>query len=266
MFFFSSKILWILFTPSSLLTILAMGGFMLMLTRWQRAGVRLAAAAVLALLFAGFSPLGLWLALPLELRFAKPNDLVNDRFAGVIVLGGVADERLSLAHGNDLEVNDAAERILGLIALARRFPEKPVFFTGGTANVLRETIEVEADAVRRRIAQYGVPAERIIFENRSRNTFENALYSKPLLPDDRRPWLLVTSAMHMPRAMGVFRQAGVDVAAYPVDYSVAGADDIWRFPFAASEGLERTDAAMREWIGLIAYHLTGKTATFFPGP
>jgi uncharacterized SAM-binding protein YcdF (DUF218 family) len=266
MFFYVSKTLWLLLTPSNFIILLVVLGIVLLRTRWRVIGRWLAGLGVMLLLVVGFSPLGIWLSVPLELRFEKRQTLQPDAIGGIIILGGVADERLSPVYGSDLEVNGAGERILTMIALANRFPGKPILFTGGTANVVRDAVEVEADTVRRRIAQYGVEPERILFENQSRNTHENAIFSKPIVPAITKPWLLVTSAMHMPRAVGVFRHAGYDVIAYPVDYTTAGWDDVFRLPFAVSEGLGRTDGAIREWIGLFVYRLTGKTSTFFPEP
>ena len=83
-------------------------------------------------------------------------------------------------------------------------------------------------------------------------------------PDER--WLLVTSAWHMPRAVGVFRQAGFPVTAYPVDFRTGGRANVLR-PFATlSEGLRRLDVAAKEWAGLVGYRLTGRTGELFPRP
>ena len=115
--------------------------------------------------------------------------------------------------------------------------------------------------------RFGIPRARFQVEERSRNTVENAVYSKALAaPKPGERWLLVTSAYHMPRAIGAFRKAGFDVDAYPVDYRTAGAEDLL-IPFEdAASGLRRTDIAAREWIGLLAYRLVGRTDALFPGP
>jgi len=113
----------------------------------------------------------------------------------------------------------------------------------------------------------GIPASRITLEKQSRNTIENAVYSKTLAqPKPGERWLLVTSALHMPRAIGAFRQAGFAVEAYPVDYQTSGWEDVLNVVGGLSGGLSGTDKAMHEWIGLIAYRITGKTSELFPGP
>jgi len=85
-------------------------------------------------------------------------------------------------------------------------------------------------------------------------------------PGASDPWLLVTSAAHMPRAVGVFRREGFYIQPYPVDWRTRGRED-WAVPFRwASSGLARVDAAAHEWVGLVVYYLTGRTLTLFPAP
>ena len=113
----------------------------------------------------------------------------------------------------------------------------------------------------------GVPPGRITLENRSRNTAENAAYSKALAaPKPGERWLLVTSAAHMPRAIGAFREAGFPVEAYPVDYQTNGWQDLRAVFGSLSGGLRQMDTALHEWIGLVAYRLTGKSSALLPGP
>jgi uncharacterized SAM-binding protein YcdF (DUF218 family) len=112
-----------------------------------------------------------------------------------------------------------------------------------------------------------VPHDRITAEEQSRNTIENAVFSRLIAnPKPSERWLLITSAYHMPRAMAAFRAAGFPVEAYPVDWRTRGPADLVR-PFGAiSDGLGRTDTAVHEWLGLLAYRLTGRSAELLPGP
>lgn len=104
-------------------------------------------------------------------------------------------------------------------------------------------------------------------ERASRNTLENAEFSKALVaPKPGERWLLVTSAFHMPRSVGLFRKAGFDVEPYPVDWRVGGPGDLFAFTNIAVDGLGRTDLGLREWIGLLAYRATGKIDDLLPGP
>jgi uncharacterized SAM-binding protein YcdF (DUF218 family) len=103
-------------------------------------------------------------------------------------------------------------------------------------------------------------------ERLSRNTEENATLSKALAgPKPGERWLLVTSAYHMPRSVGLFRRAGFAVEPYPVDWRTSRENLLTPFNLAG-EGLERTDLAIREWMGLAAYRISGKTSELLPGP
>ena len=113
----------------------------------------------------------------------------------------------------------------------------------------------------------GVAKARLMMERRSRNTQENAEFSKAMLaPKSGERWLLVTSAYHMPRAVGVFRQAGFPVEPYPVDWRVGVTAAPLNFRILSGDGLGYVDTGVREWIGRLAYRIAGKTSEFFPGP
>jgi uncharacterized SAM-binding protein YcdF (DUF218 family) len=182
------------------------------------------------------------------------------------VLGGGIDAYTSATRGDPLELNDAGDRVMALIELARRFPDIRLVFSGGAGAVGGEA-GVEADEITTKIARYGVDPARLVSENRSRTTAENATMTRDLLkPRPGERWLLVTSAWHMPRAVGCFRKAGFSVEPYPVDYRTAGAGGfLWPYA-AASAGLTRLDLAVKEWTGLLAYRLTGRTDALLPGP
>jgi uncharacterized SAM-binding protein YcdF (DUF218 family) len=264
MFFIASKLLGFFALPSNLLISLALLGLLLTATAWSRAGRRLLAASLLLIALLGLSPLGNALILPLEDRF-PPWDPTRGAPDGVVVLGGAVDEIVSQARG-DLALNEAAERMTAAVALARRYPAARIVFSGGSGHLLLHGGN-EAEVAVRLFESLGVAPERITAEDRSRTTAENAAFTRDLVqPKPSERWLLVTSAHHMPRAMGVFRRVGFAVEPYPVDWRTRGPADLAR-PFSSvADGLRRTDVAMREWIGLLAYRLTGRTSELFPGP
>ncbi len=265
MFFYISKIVWFCLQPSSLLLILLVVGAVLLFTRHQKTARRLIIAAAALLLIGGLLPLSTWLMLPLEDRFAR-TDLSGADVDGIVVLGGPEDARVSGArHAHAL--NEAAERLTETAALARRFPKAKIVFTSGSNDILSSP-SIGADAGGLVLSDLGIGGrDRLILERRSRNTWQNAVYTKALVvPKPGERWLLVTSAAHMPRAMGVFRKAGFLVEPWPVDYRTAGPWDLLR-PFdTPAEGLRRLDQATREWAGLVAYWLTGRSSALFPGP
>jgi uncharacterized SAM-binding protein YcdF (DUF218 family) len=267
----ASKILWLLVMPSNLLFALALLGVIRALVTGRRGGIILALVMLVTIGIAGLSPLPNAVLLPLEERFpdwrakAGTSGPVKG-IAGVIVLGGASDVEPSTMRLYPLELNEAGDRILEMIALARRFPTAKIVFSGGSGAMMGGGVP-EADEIRRKIGRYGLDPARITFENRSRNTFENAQFSRDLLqPKAGERWLLVTSAFHMPRSVGVFRHAGFDVEAYPVDFRTSGQGDL-AHPFVSlASGLGRLDLAMKEWVGLASYFAMGRSKDIFPAP
>jgi uncharacterized SAM-binding protein YcdF (DUF218 family) len=264
MFFILSKVLGFFALPSNLLITIGLVGLVLLLTRSRRLASWLVVTSLVLLALFGLSPLGNLLMLPLEERF-PPWDASHGAPDGVIVLGGIIAEDVSAARGATA-LNEAAERVTVAVELARRYPNLRIIFSGGT-NALIFGEEAEAAFAVRQLEALGVPHERITAEEQSRNTVENAVFSRLIAnPRPGQRWLLLTSAFHMPRAIAVFRAAGFPVEAYPVDWRTTGPMDLVRPYPSVSEGLRRTDVAVREWIGLLLYRLTGKTAELFPGP
>jgi uncharacterized SAM-binding protein YcdF (DUF218 family) len=264
-FYYASKIAWFFATPSSLLPALVAVGLALM--AWRRArrlGFALAALGTLAIFVAGLSPLANWVVLPLEQRFPAYRD-DGRPVTGVIVLGGALESEVADRRGQVI-LNEAGERLTAMADLARRYPDARIVFTGGGSTILRDELS-EAVALQRFAGSLGIAPERILFETESRTTAENASLTRRLVePKPGERWLLVTSAFHMPRSIGCFRQAGFEVTAYPVDFRTRGPEDRWK-PFSfVSEGLRRLDLASKEWAGLVAYRLFGQTSALFPAP
>jgi uncharacterized SAM-binding protein YcdF (DUF218 family) len=264
MFFLLSKILGFFASPSNFIFTLGVLGVLLLPTRFARAGRRLAATCLVVLAIIGISPLGNALILPLEQRFPAW-DALRGAPDGIVVLGGAVTPDVA-SFRKVVALNEAAERMTATIELANRYPAARIIFTGGDSGVTSSQGS-EAEAATLFFDHLGLAPGRVIMEDKARNTVENAVFSKALaMPKPGERWLLVTSAYHMPRAIGVFRAAGFAVEPYPVDWRTRGADAV-SAPFAtAGDGLRRTDTAVREWVGLAIYRLTGKTSALFPGP
>ncbi len=264
MFFVLSKTLGYLVLPTNLLIAVGFSGVILMATRFASLGRKLVIASVLLLVICGLSPLGKALLYPLEQRFPQW-DASRGAPDGIIILGASIEADLSVAHGTPV-VRGAPDRIIAAAALARRYPNARVLFSGGSANLISNDAR-EADFAGSIFESLGIDKSRLIMERQSRNTKENADFSKALVaPKEGERWLLVTSAFHMPRSVGLFRKAGFAVEPYPVDWRVGGRDDLMTPSHVTVEGLGRTDLAIREWIGLIAYRLTGRIDELLPGP
>lgn len=264
MFFLVPKIAGFLTTPTHLAVGLVVLGVILLWTRWQRAARAIATAGAVLLFALAFLPLSAILVAPLENRFPLPRGNFAPP-AGIIVLGGATDEYIEDARG-EVTLTDAGDRLTTGAALVRRFPQARLVFTGGSASRVGSNL-TEANSARRFWTELGVPQEHAIYEDRSRNTYENAIFTRELVqPRPGETWLLVTSAMHMPRSMGIFRKAGFSVIAYPTDYRTFGDARDWRPSLDASRSMRNLDTSAHEWIGLISYRLTGKTDALFPAP
>jgi uncharacterized SAM-binding protein YcdF (DUF218 family) len=264
MFFVLSKIFGFIAIPSNLVILVGLAGVALLLTRYARAGRRLAVASLVLLAVMGLSPIGNALILPLEQRF-PPWDATRGAPAGIVVLGGAIAPDISSAR-DAVALNEAAERVTIVAELARRYPSARIVFSGGTGALIYHE-GIEAEFAQRLWVTFGIARERILLETRSRNTVENALFSKDSAqPKAGERWLLVSSAYHLPRAVGVFRKVGFPVEAYPVDWRTRGNADALRPFFTVGDGLRRTDTAVREWVGLAVYWLAGQSSELFPGP
>jgi uncharacterized SAM-binding protein YcdF (DUF218 family) len=257
MFFIASKIFWFVAEPLSLAIALGLLGILLGFTRFARAGRALMAGAIVALAACLFTPLGALLMRPLEDRFPRPPADIPAP-AGIIVLGGDND-------------TDSDARMITGAELARRYPTARLVLTGGSASSLGEG-RAEAIGARPLWLSLGVPEKRMTFEEKSRNTWENGLFTRDLVKPKRgETWFLVTSAWHMPRSVGIFRHLGFDVTPYPVAYATFGDERDFLPPTSIlytsmSDKVFTLDYSVREWAGLLAYRLAGKTDALFPAP
>ncbi len=272
LFLFAAKLAWLVLRPSNLLWLATAAAL-----AWQRrqrkkrndptkdqwpktrAPQRLLVGLALLFLFAA-SPLGHMPLWALEQRFPICN---FDRLTvdAVAVLGGAVKTNLSNQTGQ-LAVGNSGERLLSLARLAQA-PDAPLIIASGGTFALQGRRN-EAEWLAQWLEQIGVPSGRVAFEGASLNTHQNARGIKKLLPDQARRIAVVTSAFHMPRAVGVFRAAGFDVTACPVDFRV-NLYQVWGYPNAA-EALGHFDQAMHELLGLAAYRLTGRSRSLWPAP
>lgn len=264
MFFYLSKILGFFSMPSNFVMTIGVVGLVLLPTRFARAGRKLLIGCVILFAIVGLSSLGNILILPLEERFPVWDE-TKGAPDGMIVLGGAIGPELSLTR-NEVSLNESAERVTIVATLARKFPKARIVYSGGNGGLIIRDGN-EAEFALELFQSFGIDSGRMVAEDRSRNTIENAVFSKHLAnPKPGERWLLVTSAYHMPRSIGTFRAAGFEVEAYPVDFRTRGPIDAF-VPFGTvADGLRRTDTAVREWVGLIAYWVTGNSSELYPGP
>lgn len=262
MFFTFSKIFWILATPINLIGILLIAAIASRLLKLRRLSMFCSVTALVVLGLGAWTTTGALLLHPLEDYFERPTP-PPDNVTGIIVLGGGFEGAVNLARGG-YELNASGDRFVEAAILARLYPEAKVVVTGGTGALLLSG-EGDGDTAPRLLTALGVEPERLVLERESRDTYENAVKTRALVqPQPGDVWLLVTSAFHMPRSVGLFRKAGFDVIPWPVDYRTAGTETFGFAEDNVADSMQNLTLGVREWVGLFAYRLTGRIDGMFP--
>lgn len=255
LFFVASKVVWALIRPETWL-VLGLAAAFLLFRRRPRLARGLIGAMLGFTIVIGYLPVGNYLIRGLESRYAA-NPSVT-RIDGIIVLGGAEDTGPSILSGQP-ELNAAGERMSAAAALALAHPEARLIFTGGSGGLIESRrIPRNAELARDFFLGFGIAPDRILLEPRSRNTAENAAFTLPVAnPQPGETWVLVTSAWHMPRAMDSFSRADWPaLVPWPVDHR--GLSPSHRVRWNLAENLTVLNIVAKEWIGQIAYFLTGR--------
>jgi len=237
-------------------TVLLVGVVLLSLRsrRPQVWGRNLCVTATVFLFFLGWQSLPEALIRVLEDKYAPPSTNLSG-YAGMVVLGGAF--KLPDGRRHDLPaLGRAGDRVVAPLPIVSHYRHMRIVFTGGDGSVLNAG-EAESEVAKVFFANMGLDMSRVLFESRSRNTFENATLGRDLPGIDiRQPWLLVTSASHMPRALATFQKAGWNVAPYPVDYYSAHKTR-W-LSYSLMQGIEAWEIVLHEYVGRVAYRLSGR--------
>lgn len=261
MFYLSSKLFWMVVQPLSLALLLSLVSWLLIFFGKRRFGLGLLALGLLVTGLAGFTTIGALLIAPLEARFERPATL-PEQVDTIIMLGGATSAVVSTARQIS-EITEAGDRLVETVWLAQRYPQARVVLTGGVA-MTAQGAESEAATMERLLLAFGIAPERLVLEDKARNTDENAEFTKAALGDDPGTVILVTSAFHMPRSAGLFRKVGITPIYWPTDYRSVGNESFGVDLADPVSNLETTTVALKEWIGLLVYHWTGRTDDLFP--
>ena len=261
MVFALSKILWVFASPSGLLILLLLAGLVLSASPRPcraRAGKRMSWLVAFCLLAIAFFPVGSWALLPLENRMPyTPHDQVD----GIVVIGG--DENPAITeHRNVPTALDSMRRFMTFMDLAKHYPNARLVYSGGEP--FEHTGMQGAEVASAVLADLGVPDGGLIVEDKSRNTYENAVYSANIVaPTPDQKWLLVTSAWHMPRAIGCFRKAGWNIDPAPTGYFTDGEFHLFNMP-SFTDQMHQLTLAVHEYVGLLSYRLMGRIDSLWP--
>jgi uncharacterized SAM-binding protein YcdF (DUF218 family) len=228
---------------------------LLLLPRFRRLASSMLWTGLLSLGLLGFNAAPEALLRSLESQYKSPNLTQtltqSGPYAGVIVLGGATGSPgIFKAHGQ-VPLGEAAERMTVPIGLMRKFPNFELIFSGGEGRLV-PTGTTEAELAKMFYEEQGVDMKRVNLEAKARNTRENARQVAALLGERcKQPWLLVTSAWHMPRSMAEFEATGCNVTAYPVDFR-AEEETAWT-KYAMAESLMSWQTALHELLGMAVY-------------
>lgn len=227
---------------------------LLILMRWRRLAVIMLWSGLAVLGLLGFQAIPDALLRPLENRYRVPAAQAVERHVGIIVLGGAVGHPDSFVAHGQVPLGDAAERMTVPVGLARRHANLELVFSGGEGRLLTTGV-TESELARAFYQHQGMDMAKVRLEGGSRTTRENAQQVARLLGDRcKEPWLLVTSAWHMPRSIAEFEAVGCKVTPYPVDFRT-GASTSWA-QYSLAHSLVRWQTALHEWLGLLVYAMT----------
>jgi len=259
-FWVLSKVIWGIVAPETSLLILLIFGTVLLWTRRNKAGGVIITSSVVIIAMISIFPFSAWIFHPLENRFPIPFKL-PEKVDGIIVLAGAENISVTAARGQP-SLHGGGERLTTFVWLARLYPNAILLFSGGSGSLMDQKQKSD-DTARKLFDQLGLEAERVQYESGSKNTAESASKSYQLVqPKPGQNWILVTSAFHMPRSVGLFRKVGWQVIPYPVDFNTTNSSSM---NFDLME-VGRFSQGLREWVGLAAYRITGQMTELFPEP
>jgi uncharacterized SAM-binding protein YcdF (DUF218 family) len=229
--------------------------FLLLFTNYKKLTIFSAKFLLILFLFFGYTPISNFLLNKLE-DFIKPSKYPVQQLKGIVVLGGSFNSGLQSKERNEVLINSSAERLTKVLEIYNKNPKILILFTGFSGE-LKPQGWSESDMAKKFFLDQGVRSENLIFENKSRNTFENINYSKDIIKNYKGTWGLITSASHMPRSYFGFKRQGLILEPIIVDYKT-GTSPIFWISFNIGSGLSNWSTLLHEVVGVSYYKITGK--------
>jgi len=229
--------------------------FLILFTNFKKLTIFFAKFLLILFLFFGYTPLSNFLLNKIE-DFIKPSKYPVQQLTGVIILGGSFDLELESKERNEVLLNSSAERLTKALEIYKKNPRLLILFSGAS-NKIKPIGWTESDMAKKFFLEQGVRSENLIFENKSRNTFENIIYSKDIIKTNKGTWGLITSANHMPRSYFGFKRQGLILEPISVDYKTEKSSIFW-INFDIKKGLENWNIILHEVVGISYYKITGK--------
>ena len=206
-------------------------------------------------LFFGYSPLSNFLLSKIE-EYIQVSKYPVQQLTGVIVLGGSFNSGLESKERNEVSLNSSAERLTKALEIYKKNQRLLILFSGFSGEIKPQGWS-ESDMAKKFFLDQGVKLDNLIFENQSRNTFENIKYSKDIIANYNGVWGLITSANHMPRSFFAFKKQGLILEPISVDYKTGTSRMFW-INFDISSGLTNWNIIFHELIGIAYYKVTNK--------
>ena len=262
MFFILSKTLGLLLEPLVIPYLFLAIGVIARWRRWRWIMLFSFTTAIALPLSFGILPLS---SLPLQFLEGRISrgEIGEKHIDGIIVLGGFTNNGLVAESHNQYGLNASAERFTAAMVLARQLPQTPILFSGFSGELIQRGWR-ESDNIRDLIHKLGGLNTTVLYEEHGRNIYENAVNSRQVFAaEPGTNWILITSANHMPRAVGSFAAAGwTGIIPYPVDYQTpkTGYTSSW----SMREGISLLRQSLHEYAGLLFYYLTGRSTNLLP--
>jgi len=250
-FFYAAKIFGWFLKIDNLLVLGVIVTIALFWNRRYKVARRATIALAVAVIF--FSNLGISYAAlrTLEDRYPIPEVKCSKEINGVIVLGGGMRPGLIPEQRQQPQLGEAGERLTKALELLNKCPDFKLIYSTFSGSLRPEGMS-EAESAKQFFTEQRISESRMIFENESRNTFENAKFSSEIA-SSKEGWILVTSASHLSRAVATFERFGWEVVPYPVDYRSETTGNY--LTFSRNLSLENWNSAFHEWIGSVVYRM-----------
>ena len=260
MSFYLSKILWLVLNPFNIFILFTIVTIFLYLISFKRTSIAIFFINSLYLFIISVLPIGNYLIYKIEKDYHSQSS-IPDRLDGILILGGVTNPSM-YKEFNEISVNGSAERLIESVSLIKRFNKSKVIFSGGSGIINRPDLG-HSQVAKSFYKKVGLDESRIIFEDNSRNTYENILFSKKIAqPKKNENWLLITSAYHMKRALLIGSKNNWEFIPYAVDFK-----NKRKFKFVPSlnllSNINSLQYGSHEWLGLISYYLMNRTDKIF---
>ena len=254
--FYLSKILNFFINPMHILSlVILMQLFIIFFMQSKKLVILFSKIFLILFLFFGYSPLSSFLLSKIE-DYIQTSKYPVQQLTGVIVLGGSFNSGLESKERNEVSLNSSAERLTKALEIYKKNTRIIILFSGFSGE-LKPQGWSESDMAKKFFLDQGVKLDNLIFENQSRNTFENIKYSKDIIANYKGTWGLITSANHMPRSFFTFKKQGLILEPISVDYKT-GTSKIFWINFNISSGLSNWSIILHELIGITYYKITNK--------